>query len=199
VRHAAILPAARDAGPWLNSAISNDVPAEYQIDGAVRASEWNSLPNSLTSDPYWNGARARSCRPISGLVRPLADRGEQRRTPATTLRGMGFASPLIALGLAIVQIALGLSIPSIALGSLWLGVELGAGVHRSRFVQVLRVCLPFLVLVVLWQLARFASNTNDQGGDMTDQIVTQLLAVVYVVVYGLAALGGRIYRVAVGG
>jgi hypothetical protein len=111
---------------------------------------------------------------------------------------MGLASPLIALGLAVAQITLGLSIPLIALGSLWLGVEFGAGVDRSKLVQVLRVCLPFLLLVVLWQLARFASNTNDQGGDMTDQIVIKMLAVVYVVMYGFAALGGRIYRLAVG-
>jgi hypothetical protein len=93
---------------------------------------------------------------------------------------------------------MGLAVSLIALGSLWLGVELGAGVHRSRIVQLLRICWPFLMLVVLWQLARFASNTNDQGGDMTDQLAVRLLAVVYVVVYGFAALGGRIYRLAVG-
>ncbi len=86
----------------------------------------------------------------------------------------------------------------IVLGSLWFGVELGTGVPRSRAVQVLRVCWPFLVLLVLWQLARFASNTNDQGGDMTDQLAIRLFAIVYVVLYGVVALGGRIYRLAVG-
>jgi hypothetical protein len=93
---------------------------------------------------------------------------------------------------------MGLSIPLALLGSLWLGVELGAGVHRSRFVRVLRVCWPFLVLVVLWQLARFASNTNDQGGDVTDQLGIKMFAVAFVVLYGLAALGGLIHRLTVG-
>jgi hypothetical protein len=82
--------------------------------------------------------------------------------------------------------------------SLWLGAELGAGVHRSRPLTVLRACWPILALLVLMQLARFASNMNDQGGDVTDQTLTAVLAWVQLPLYGVAALGGRVYRPAVG-
>jgi hypothetical protein len=82
--------------------------------------------------------------------------------------------------------------------SLWLGAEMGAGVRRSRPVAVLRACWPIVALVVVLQLAKLASNTNDQGGDVTDQSVTGVLAIVQLLLYGVAALGGRIYRLAVG-
>jgi hypothetical protein len=82
--------------------------------------------------------------------------------------------------------------------SLWFGTGLGAGVHRSRPVAVLRACWPVLALLVLLQLATFASNTNGQGGDVTDQSLTVVTAWAQLPLYYVAALGGLVYRAAAG-
>ena len=63
--------------------------------------------------------------------------------------------------------------------------------------QILCVCWPFVAALIVHELARFASNTNDQGGDITSQLLMEALAFLQVPLFGLGALGGVLIRASV--
>jgi hypothetical protein len=45
-------------------------------------------------------------------------------------------------------------------------------------------------VVIIWQLAAFASDTNSDGGDITPQLLMSFLALLQVPLFGLAVGAG---------
>ena len=90
-----------------------------------------------------------------------------------------------------------LAILAVVATTLAAGAYLGSGrVARSTRLQVLCACWPLVAGVVIWQLAHFASNTNDEGGDITAQLLLDALALLQLPLFGLAALAGCLFRLA---
>jgi hypothetical protein len=69
-----------------------------------------------------------------------------------------------------------------------------SGSPRPLRLQVLCACWPLLAGLMVWQLARFASNTNDEGGDITSQLLMYALAFLQLPLLGVGALGGAVFR-----
>jgi hypothetical protein len=69
-----------------------------------------------------------------------------------------------------------------------------SGTPRPVRLQALCACWPLLAGLMVWQLARFASNTNDEGGDITAQLLMYALAFLQLPLLGVGVLGGLLYR-----
>ena len=72
-----------------------------------------------------------------------------------------------------------------------------SGMSRPLRWQIVCVCWPFVAGLLVHELARFASNTNDQGGDITSQLLMEGLALLQLPLFGLGALGGVLIRASV--
>ncbi len=72
-----------------------------------------------------------------------------------------------------------------------------ASAARPAVLQGLCACWPLVAALIVWQLAHVASNTNDQGGDITSQLLMEALAFLQVPLFGLGALGGVLIRASV--
>lgn len=86
---------------------------------------------------------------------------------------------------------------AVVLSTLAAGAYLASG-RRPVGVQVLCACWQLVAAIVVWQLARFASNTNEWGGDITPQLEMDALALLQVPLFALGALGGYLFRIAGG-
>jgi hypothetical protein len=76
------------------------------------------------------------------------------------------------------------------------GFDLGFRSHRPT-AQVLHALWPAVALLALWQLARFCSNTNEWGGDITPQLEMYFLAILQIPLFGIAAGAGALARAVV--
>jgi hypothetical protein len=72
-----------------------------------------------------------------------------------------------------------------------------SGASRPHRWQILCACWPFVAGLMVHELARFASNTNDQGGDITSQLLMEGLAFLQLPLFGLGALAGVLVRASV--
>ena len=69
-----------------------------------------------------------------------------------------------------------------------------SGTSRPHRWQILCACWPFIAGLMVHELARFASNVNADGGDITSQLLMEALAFLQLPLFGLGALGGALFR-----
>jgi hypothetical protein len=75
----------------------------------------------------------------------------------------------------------------VVVANILVGFHLGLGPRQPAPLLVLHVLWPAASLLALWQLAPFCSNTNTEGGDITNQILMYGLAMLQVPLFGIAA------------
>lgn len=82
---------------------------------------------------------------------------------------------------------------AVVAATLSIGFALAFRVRRPGL-QLLCALWPAVALVALWQLARFCSNTNEWGGDITPQLEMYALALLQIPLFGIGAGAGALAR-----
>jgi hypothetical protein len=89
-----------------------------------------------------------------------------------------------------------LTLATLAIVGATIGVGFDLGLRSLRPVaQVLHGLWVVVAVLALWQLARFCSNTNEWGGDVTPQLLMYALAMLQLPLFGVAWGAGALARV----